>query len=182
MWVAAVTKPACPPASIHQHLWGYYPGMPDAERPFLYRSLGETMLLLSRVKPACPATHIADRIQAGRVYQFDVLASPRNGKSHKNHTENKYTFLRGNDRIRQWFGRRLHGAEATFVQVFDRPDVVFKHSRGRQICRPACIIRGTVSVLDRAEFIATLLRGIGGGGVWGFGLMVLPEVMACSHS
>lgn len=166
---------------MHQFLWGYFPGMDGAERPFLYRTLETTVLMLSRVKPACQAVDIKDRIQAGSVYQFDVLASPRNGFSSDNggryRNQHHHKFIRSNEHRREWFGRRLAGAEPTFAQIYDRPDM--KIRRGKNlITRPACIVRGTIKVNDRAEFIGTLLRGIGGGGVWGFGLLVLPEVMS----
>ena len=178
MWLAAVARPACPANVIHKTLWGYFPDVADGDpRPFLYRELGERIALLSRIPPACPAAALGERIHAGRVYQFDVLASPRNGHNqHKGHR-----FIRDNGERRAWFGRRLTGAAPTFVHVYDRPDVHIGRGRGQAITRPACRISGTVRVTDRAAFLDCLLRGIGGGGAWGFGLLVLPEVMACSR-
>lgn len=185
MWIAAVAKPDAPEATVHQYLWGYYPDREGGqERPFLYRTLESTILMLSRIKPACPAVDIKERIKAGTVYQFDVLASPRNGFSGDNggryRNRHHHKFIRSNGHRREWFGRRLAGAEPTFAQIYDRPDLRIKR-RDNLITRPACIIRGTLRVTDRAEFMGTLLRGIGGGGVWGFGLLVMPEVMTCSR-
>lgn len=179
MWITAVNKPDAPEAAIHQFLWGYFPDIPDgSERPFLYRVLDTTILMLSRIKPACPAVDIKDRIKAGNVYQFDVLASPRNGfNNSKSSFRHQHRFIKENNQRREWFGRRLAGAEPTFAQIYDRPDMHIKRGKNL-ITRPACIVRGTIKVNDRAAFMGTLLRGIGGGGVWGFGLLVLPEVMS----
>lgn len=180
MWITTVNKPACPQYCYHQYLWSYFPdlyGQEGIDRPFLFRVLENSILMLSRHKPAVSSSaNIEDRIQAGSVYQFDVLASARNGHNTK---DGKYRsrFLKS-DEIRGWFSRRIAGADAGFVQVFDRPKLKFKKPGGTAIIRPQCVIRGTVNVKDRDEFIETLYKGIGGGGVWGFGLLVMPEVMA----
>lgn len=181
MWITAVNRPDAPEATLHQFLWGYFPGMDGQERPFLFRTLDTTILMLSRVKPSCPSVDIKERITAGNVYQFDVLASPRNGFSSDNggryRNQHHHKFIRSNQHRKEWFGRRLAGAEPTFMQIYDRPDMQVRRGKNL-ITRPACIVRGTIKVNDRAEFMDTLQRGIGGGGVWGFGLMVLPEVMS----
>lgn len=179
MWISVIAKPNCPNYSTHQYLWSYFPGATKGEeRPFLYRALDSSILMLSRVRPAIPgAVNVADRVQAGAVYQFDALVSARNGQNHKPGRPQKHRFIRDNDELRAWFSRRLSGAEPGFVQIFDRPDLRLTKASGHVIVRPQCVIRGTVKVNDRSEFLGCLARGVGGGGAWGLGLMVLPEVM-----
>jgi CRISPR-associated protein Cas6/Cse3/CasE subtype I-E len=178
VWVTIVPRPSVPYYSLHQHLWGYFPAVGDGEpRPFLYRAADRDILILSRLKPSCPALPVADRIRAGRVYQFSALVSPMNGHKLAHKPGRGRLVIEGNEARRAWLGRRMEGAELTFCQIFDRPNLVFRRAGGERIWIAQCEAHGTLRVMDRAMFLDSMIRGIGGRGCWGFGLLVLPEVM-----
>lgn len=186
MFVAVVPRPAVPLYAVHQYLWGYYPGVGEGEpRPFLWRDCGRDVLLLSRLRPACPCLEVGPRIEAGRVYQFTLLASPMNGYKVAHDTRRGAPrrsggrkVIEGNEARRAWFARRLGaGADPTFAQVYDRPTQRFRRPGGDVVMVAQCEIKGTLMVRDRGLFVDAMLRGIGGRGCWGCGLLVLPEVM-----
>lgn len=176
MWLARVPRPDVPAYVYHQMLWGYFPDVGDGEpRPFLYRLDGDTITLLSRRKPSCPAVEVGHRISAGRVYQFAAMVSPMNGYKVGGRKGRKV--IEGNQRRREWLARRLDGADITFAHLYHRPDLNFRRSDGRKVWVARCEARGTLAVHDRARFVASILDGIGGRGCWGMGLLLLPEIM-----
>jgi len=179
MFLSIITKPAAPQYCYHQYLWTYFDKEKGDQRPFIYRVLGESIIMLSRDKPACRHVNIADRVKAGQTYQFDVLCSPVRGTYRGENRERKRREpYRGNADRLQWLGRRFGGcADVRFAQVFDRPVRRFKKGDGHNVTIDECVIRGTVYVKDKAQFIETMLNGIGGRGAWGHGLLMLPDVM-----
>jgi CRISPR system Cascade subunit CasE len=187
MWISVLRKPDVPQYAYHQFLWQYFPDLDntDAQRPFLFRVLGESILMLSRLKPATQhAVEIKDRLVPGTVYQFDLLANPARGGSITLEDGTKKRVPRksykGNQERKDWLRRRFEdaGADLTLVQVYDRPQRRFRKADGRQIVIDDVIYRGTLKVTDRSLFADKLLQGVGGRGAWGCGLMVLPEVMS----
>jgi len=182
MFLSVIPKPDTPEYCYHQYLWAYFNKEKGQTRPFIFRVLENSIVMLSRDKPACQSVSIAEHIQAGQTYQFDVLCSPVRGTYREDGKRKRREPYKTNKERLQWFERRLAGsAEARFAQVFDRPVRRFKKSDGHIVRMNDCIIRGAVYVKDRAGFIDTLLNGIGGRGAWGCGLMILPEVMTCKH-
>lgn len=170
MFLATVPRPSVPENTLHQVLWGYFPHVPRGEpRPFVYRVDEHRVVILSRLRPSCPAAQIGDRIHAGRVLQFEVLASAANGHPR--------TPVMGNQKRRDWLARRMDGADITFAQIFDRPDRVFTRPGGEKITIHTFRATGTLLLRDRAAFVGAMLRGIGGRGCWGCGLLLLPEIM-----
>lgn len=184
MWISILNKPSVPEYALHQFCWQYFPDVKKGEpRPFVYRVLGESILMLSRIKPAINTTiNIADRIKGGKVYQFDLLANPARGATvevdgvKKRAGRVPYTT---NGELREWIYRRFEdgGADVTFVQAYQRPVRRFKKGDGNRIVISDVIFRGTVHVKDKAAFLRKMLEGIGGRGAWGCGLLILPEVM-----
>jgi CRISPR-associated protein Cas6/Cse3/CasE subtype I-E len=180
MFLSVVNKPAVPEYCFHQYLWAYFKEQQGADRPFIYRVMGDKILMLSRIRPACDAICLADRIKTGQAYQFDVLCSPVRGTwRDENRQRKRREPYKTNDERLQWIVRRFgDAADVRFAQVFDRPLRKFKKGDGHVVVLNECIIRGVVHVKDRPLFIDTLLSGIGGRGCWGHGLLLLPEVMA----
>lgn len=86
--------------------------------------------------------------------------------------------IEGNVRRRDWLERRIEGARITFCQLYEREDLRFRRPGGASVWVARCEALGTLRVDDRAAFVATMLRGIGGRGCWGMGLLLLPEIMA----
>jgi len=169
---------------MHQYLWSYFPGLQGegAARPFTFRVFDSSILMMSRIEPACDSVNIADRIQHDRVYQFDVLASPQRSTSYRDANGKRVTknrrSIEGNEERRDWLKRRIDGAEVVFCQVFDRPVRRFRKPGGHQVVLTEAVFRGALRVIDADEFINSMLRGTGGRGAWGCGLLVLPEIMA----
>lgn len=183
MWVTRIPRPDVPIYAVHQALWTYFPEHLE-ERPFVYRDDGESVVMLSRHRPACPAFEVGHRIQAGRVYQFRVRASPMNNR--KVNGRRKRVPLEGNDRRRQWLQDRIAGADLRFIRLQDGKDLDFRKNDGRRVWVVWCEAHGTLYVRDRAAFVRQLLAGIGGRGAWGMGLMLMPEIMpevihGCTH-
>lgn len=175
MFIASVARPQVPINALHQILWGYFPGVERGDdRPFVYRVERDRILLLSRREPACPALPMLPRIVAGRSLQFEVLASAANSSKQQ---QRRRVPITGNAERRAWLARRMDGAVIQFVQVFDRPDLKFKRPGGESIVVSRFSAVGVLRIIDRAIFVSAMLRGIGGRGCWGCGLLVLPELI-----
>ena len=173
MFLSVVPRPAVPEYVLHQVLWGYFPNIDRGEqRPFVFRVEPGRIIVLSRTAPSCTSLRIADRIHAGQVLQFEVLASAANCVAGRRRVE-----ITDNCARRAWLARRMDGAVITFSQVYDRLQLQFVKSGGKKITVPRFKAVGTVHVQDRAAFIAAMLHGIGGRGCWGCGLLLLPEIM-----
>lgn len=189
MWISVLRRPNVPEYAIHQFIWQYFPELDgkDADRPFLYRVLGESMIVLSRLKPRTSvAVEINERFLPGSIYQFDLLANPaRSGSvvlpdgSKKRTCRKPY---KTNAELRDWLQRRFEGsgAELTFAQVYNQPQRRFKKPSGQKIIIDDVIFRGTFELKDRSLFMDALMQGFGGRGAWGCGLLVMPEVMTCA--
>jgi len=177
MFLSVVPRPKVPEYALHQLLWGYFPGLPPgSRRPFVYRVEERRIIVLSRIRPTVPALHITPRITAGRSYQFASLISPMNGYKIKDQRYGRRV-IEGNEKRRAWLARRLLGAEVAFCQIYDRPDLNFARPGGERVWVVRCEVVGVLQVVDRAQFIEAMLRGIGGRGCWGHGLLLLPEIM-----
>ena len=181
MFFAIVPKPDVPEYCYHQYLWAYFKKDKGEQRPFLFRVMTDAIVMLSREKQSCPSVAIADRITAGLALQFDVLCNPaRSQLIDSEKTKKRRVPYKTNAERHDWFKRRIgEAADSRFVQVFDRPQRRFKKGDGNKIIIDECVIRGVVYINDRSEFIDILLNGVGGRGAWGYGLMLLPEVMTC---
>ncbi|HWO99187.1 MAG TPA: type I-E CRISPR-associated protein Cas6/Cse3/CasE [Methylococcus sp.] len=175
MWLARVPMPAGPVYSIHQYLWSYFDLDRGEPRPFLYRIESDGIVMLSRIKPSCPARCI--EIEAGRAYLFEALISPVNG-GHRAGAKKNWRAIEGNEARRAWLVRRVDGAELRFVHFFDREPLRFLRPGGIRVLVTRCVARGVFYVRDRAAFTEAVLRGPGKGKVWGCGLIYLPEIMA----
>lgn len=181
MFLAIIHKPDTPDYCLHQYLWAYFDKARGEQRPFVYRVLTDAIIMLGRDRPSCPSVAIADRIVAGQVLQFDVLCNPTCSQwLDAEKTKKRRVPYKTNAERQDWFNRRMgDAADVRFVQVFDRPQRRFKKGDGNKIIIDECVMRGAVYVKDRAAFLEILLNGIGGRGAWGYGLMMLPEVMSC---
>lgn len=182
MFLSLVPKPDVPEYCYHQFLWTYFDRERLAVRPFVFRPLDSALLMLSREKPLCKSVMLNDRIQAGQIYQFDLICSPQRGTWRDEHGKrHRRTAYQSNQERIGWLKRRLgESAEIRFAHVFDRPKRRFKTGDGHEVAFAECAIRGTLYVNDKAEFIEYLTQGIGSKGAWGLGLLVLPEVMSCA--
>ncbi len=180
MYLSTVPNPEVPEYCYHQYLWAYFnkSKQESRSRPFVFRILGKSIIMLSREKPTCHSVNFSDHIKAGQAYQFQVLASPVRGTYREEGKRKRRQAYKGNKERLQWLQRRLgQSAELEFGQVFDRPARVFKKGDGHRVVINECIMSGVVYVKDKEMFNQVLINGVGGRGAWGCGLMILPEVM-----
>lgn len=178
MFLSRVPWPEAPAYCVHQHLWGYFDLPAGAPRPFVFRRTGEEALMLSRIRPSCSHADLLPRIEAGRAYQFELLASPVNGRKKRDDTgRRKSCEIRDNEQLRAWCQRRLEGAELRFCQSFRLETLRFRKAGGADVVVPMHKFLGMLYVEDLSLFRETLLQGAGKGKAWGCGMIYLPEVM-----
>jgi CRISPR-associated protein Cas6/Cse3/CasE subtype I-E len=183
LFVSVVTLPqGLPPYTIHQYLYGYFPQCPlDARRPFLFQSRGDRAFMVSRIPPACP--HRVVTIEAGRSYAVEGELVPVLKKARGYDVRSKVIPLTGNLERRDWFtavcGR--HGASVGTCLWFNRNKRQFRHSNGHLITLCPGQVKAMVYVTDADGFSEMILRGLGQGKAFGYGLLVLPEIMSCDH-
>lgn len=178
MYVAAVEIPSgIPPYTVHQYLYGYFPQHPpEAPRPFLFRQAGSRCLLVSRIRPACPHAEIS--LAPGRTYPVEALLVPtlkRRGADGKLFD----VPMTGNRPRREWFVElcRRFGGHVGFCQWHDRPRVQFRHGAGHPITLQPAQVKAMIAIADPVSFGETVLRGMGRGKAFGYGLLVFPELM-----
>jgi len=178
MFLARVPAPNAPAYAVHQYLWGYF-DLPDGEdRPFLFRQSGDNLLMLSQHRPSAPVVNVAERIEAGRAYSFELLASPVNGRKKRGDDgRRRAVALEGNERLMAWLESRLEGAALRFCQAFARDTLRFKRQGGSHVVVPRVAFSGVLYVHDKSLFLMDMMRGPGKGKCWGCGMIYLPEVM-----
>lgn len=171
MWVANVPNPQVPLASVHKHLFGYFPGFPDGDaRPFVFgvNENKERIVMASAIRPACPAIEVHP--QEGISYQFQALLRPENGGGRGGH--------RSNDERRDWLRRNVRGAQVGFVEFFDLADLHCTKSDGQFVRFARCRAAGVAFVTDAMAFEEFLCAGgPGTGKTFGMGMWYLPELM-----
>jgi CRISPR-associated protein Cas6/Cse3/CasE subtype I-E len=176
MWISIVPHPPCDDYQVHQYLWCYFPNRArDEPRPFLFRVDCSRIVMLSAARPATQCVQIPLPEQ-GRVYQFSVLTSPLLGTwrdaDGRRHRRGSYPAAAQ----RGWLERRIEGAGVMFCTATERPLRVFRDARGHRVTVPEVEFSGALLVTDADAFKKTLLRGVGGRGAWGHGLLFLPEL------
>ena len=167
----------------HVYLFSFFPDLDkDSQRPFIYREANDGYLMLSRIKPAVPCINIDKRIIGGHVYGFDLLCCPQRGchnglprGSRKGAKPARYT---KHNELAEWLGRRLEdGAEVGYVRSKVLPPR-YMVKNGKRFAQHTVSISGSLTIKNRSAFIQKLVGGIGPKGFMGFGMLVLPAVMA----
>lgn len=177
MWISDIPRPPGDDYRLHQVLWCYFPTQQarGAARPFLFRAESERVVMLSSHRPATSCRAVASP-DPGRVYQFSVLTSPLLGTwrdaDGRRHRRGSYPAAAQ----RGWLERRIEGAGVMFCTATERPLRVFRDARGHRVTVPEVEFSGALLVTDADAFKKTLLRGVGGRGAWGHGLLFLPEL------
>lgn len=124
---------------------------------------GDYLCRPPQVRPIAPSALSGDRMR------FRLQANPsvkRDGKRHAIYAE---------EALREWLDRKsaAHGFEVKSDHL-----VVVKLGRRfgkkRQQTWHAVQYEGTLTVIDDAAFVDTLMRGIGSGKAFGFGLLSIP--------
>ncbi len=176
MWFTTLKKmPSVSDYQQHQLLWGFFgKQQKDAEqRPFCFRDTGDELLVLSSGKPSTDSREI--KFQNGQTLMFEVRMSL--GDSHLKGQTTKAHQLTA-DQLKNRFIN-------TFIDIADIGHVSFKalaphivtKNDGHKIPYHQIMYFGVLTVLDAEKFDARISRGIGRGCAFGFGAMILPQVM-----
>lgn len=167
-----------PDSAQHQLLWTYFPQLQKqegAQRPFCFRDTGEDILMLSNVKPTTDSKEIV--FQPGQTLMFECRASIGSRK-YKDKIYKPQDFT--SDHTKEWFRNRLKDvADVNYVTFKKCSPHIIIDSTGRKSRIPfnQTLFYGTLTVIDAEKFDEIVGHGIGSGGAYGFGALILPQVM-----
>lgn len=181
MFLSLIPKLETDAYRMHVYLYSYFPEYKKTEaRPFIFRETNDYFIVVSRVPPNCRHIDIKPRIRAGDTLAFSLICSPQRGRSARINGERvslsrvPYT---GAEEISRWLDRRLEGiASVSYRRVFEMPWLKV-NSGSKAFKIPRSMIKGTLQVSDRAEFIEKATTGIGPKGWLGCGMLLMPEIM-----
>lgn len=159
-------------AQQHQILYGFFRG-DDDKRPFCFRDTGDEILMLSNQKPNTDCKEIV--FEKGQTLMFECRASI-NARKHRGVKIPARDFTA--EHIKEWFKRRLDGGAYVDFVTFKRlaPHKIYKND-GSIAILDQTMFYGTLTVMNPKQFEEIISTGIGKGGVFGFGMMILPQVM-----
>ena len=159
----------------HQLLWTFFKEQQGAgeSRPFCYRDTGTQILMLSSVKPNCESREI--HFTDGQHLMFECRASI-NARRYKTVTYKPQDYTA--EQKRDWFRRKFeHAATIDFVTFKSfAPHVVLNNSNHKIVLNQTAFF-GTLTISDAAKFESIVSTGIGEGKAFGFGMLLLPQVM-----
>lgn len=181
MFLSLIPRLERDPYKTHVYLYSYFPDVDKSDpRPFVYRETEDYLIVVSRFRPSCNSIDIKPRINAGVTIGFSLLCSPQRGRSFRRDGV-RITAARvsydTHEEVSQWLARRLDGsAKILYQNTTTLPNVKLK-SKHKGFELPARLIKGSLQVTDRSNFIESVVSGIGPKGFAGFGLLVMPEIM-----
>ena len=181
MFLSIIPRLERDPYKAHVFLYSYFPGVDEGDpRPFVYRETEDYLIVISRIRPNCNCVEIKPRINAGSTIGFSLLCSPQRGRSFRRDGV-RITAARvsydTHEEVSQWLARRLDGsAKILYQNTTTLPNAEFK-SKSKRFELPARLIKGSLQITDKSNFIESVVSGIGPKGFAGFGLLLMPEIM-----
>ncbi|MFQ5673204.1 MAG: type I-E CRISPR-associated protein Cas6/Cse3/CasE, partial [Nitrospinales bacterium] len=180
-------RKASNPYQIHRLLWRAFPGMPDENRPFLFRvNWGQAgsplqILMQSRIQPAQPDESscrllaqkpVELNLRKGQVLRFALCANPIKFLKE----ERCRVPLIDDQQILDWLKRKLDSAVETLdAQLEGRKNLFFR--RNGQAGKIVTVnLSGVLRVRDNEGLLRLIERGIGPAKSFGCGLMLLRRV------
>lgn len=164
--------------SLHKLIYSLFPG---DERDFLYYDYGmdeygRTILIESHSSPLVPevgsleSKRVAPEFYSHDRYGFQVLVNPVIKKK-----ENPSLIpVRGDEAVRKWIIDRLEswGFSVDWDSLeIEEKSVLVIHKGENCLVYNRYLLRGSLFVLDRANFIQSCEMGIGRGKAFGFGML-----------
>lgn len=176
MWLTTLNKmPNVSDYQQHQLLAGFFDTYDDGkDRPFCFRDTGEQLIVLSNVKPKTDSREIT--FKNAQTLMFECRASVRQ-RSYQGRLIKPQDFTASH--LKEWFCRRLEkGAYVDYV-TFKKlpPHKVRKSQNGQVMFFNQTLFYGTLTISNADEFDKLVGHGIGAGGAFGFGALILPQVM-----
>jgi len=175
------------PYMVHKALWTLFPGMPEADRPFLYRldsprgGRAASVLLQSECKPAAIAQDRCRMVAGpkpvrlatapGQALRFALCANPTKRLSQ----QRCRVPLIDDEQLHQWLARKLTGAaEVLESQIVGHTDLHFR--KGSHCGKIAVVTFGGVLTVTDPERLTEVVRaGIGPAKSFGCGLLSLAR-------
>jgi CRISPR system Cascade subunit CasE len=181
----------------HQRVWQAFGGRDGQPRDFLIRvdrkEVAFRVIILSRSAPAkpdwCPTDSfgtkvIPDDFFAHTRYRFSLLANPtkkvRSNKSGERTKNGRRLPIFKREELVAWLQRKADAGGFTL-----NPDSLRTIPRGREFfhrdgtahgSHTAVEFQGELTVIDPAQFRATVASGIGSAKAFGFGLLVTAPI------
>lgn len=166
-----------PDYSQHQLLWGFFPSIQKSsgERPFCFRDTGDQIIMLSNAQPTTESKKL--EFEVGQILMFECLTSPDNTKlpdGRKIHADK-----RSSESLKKWFKDRVGDtADVNYVSYKTFAPMSIPHQKQcRKMVFSQVQFFGTLTIVDPERFSEKLGRGIGQGVAFGFGALMLPQVM-----
>lgn len=163
---------------IHQMLWCLFPQhqQQQLERPFCFRIIEDEILLLSNIKPTTDSKELV--FKENNTYLFECRASMRRTYKDENGKRKQRENCKG-DELKDWFKRRFGDAAIVdFVAYKDfAPHIVANPKNQNKMVFAQYVFQGSLTVKNSDEFETIISKGIGQGCAFGFGAMILPQVM-----
>lgn len=161
-------------AQQHQLLYAFFRSSEEPiKRPFCYRDTGEHILMLSGEKPNTECVELD--FKCGQTLFFECRASI-NARSHHGKKISPQEFTAKH--VKDWFRRRLDGGAYVDYVTFKKlaPHKIRKND-GQVILLNQTMFYGSLIVMNPDQFKKIIATGIGKGGAFGFGMLLLPQVM-----
>lgn len=176
MWLTTLDKmPNVTDYQQHQLLAGFFDKYDDGEdRPFCFRDTGSQLIILSSQKPKTDSTEIV--FKNAQTLMFECRASVRQ-RSYKGNIIKPHEFTANH--LKEWFCRRLESGAYVDYVTFKKlaPHKVEKSQNGQVMFFNQTMFYGTLTITNAQEFDRLASHGIGAGGAFGFGALILPQVM-----
>jgi len=171
------------PYDIHRYLWDAFPGMPDEDRPFLFRASpverGEPIrvLMQSAIAPSdkllssgcslCRSKEFKPVFHKGQILRFLLFANPVKRLSKE---RCRVPLIRQEEQI-EWIQRKLKdGADILEAKVIGRQSLYFK-KKGMACKLDTVTFSGLINVTIPDKFLNIISSGIGAAKSFGCGLM-----------
>lgn len=178
MWLTILDKPNVNEYDIHQMLWCFFQEhqKQGLERPFCYRVTDNEIVMLSNVKPSTECKKI--ELVEGNTYLFECRASIKRTYKDANGKSRWREDYKG-DELKEWFKRRFGGAATVNFVAYKSfaPHVIVRPKTQQKMVFSQYVFQGSLTVTNSAELEKMIGKGIGQGCAFGFGAVLLLQVM-----
>lgn len=179
MWLTILNKPKnINEYEIHQVLWSFFQEhqRQGLTRPFCYFLAEDKIFMLSSIAANKDSKKII--LENKETYLFECRASIRRTYKDENGKSKTREAYRGEE-LKEWFKRRFADcATINFVSYKEyAPHVVINPKSKNRMVFSQYVFSGSLTIDDIADFERICAKGVGQGCAFGFGAVVIPQVM-----